>query len=1582
MANPTKAKDPSAAALLAIEDALNLTGPDQGMDAGKSDQPATPETEPTLQRRPGGLPIAPPVSAAPGLRAPTNTRASQQAAAPARPLSTPANDDRQSVGQILQALQMRTSRTPLVVAIAASVLWLIAIMAYALPQRADILAAPHLMGLLIAAALVPIAFFLAIAVMAQRTQELRISARSMAEVALRLAEPETVASDHAVSLSQTIRREVASMHDGIERALARAGELETVVRTEISNLERSYSENERRLRTLVDSITAEREAFVTNSDHVRLALVDMQQGLAKDVEDVSKRLIESVGNAGERVIGLLDDKGGDISRSLAASGEALVAQIDSYGSDILSRLSNTGSEITGKLALASEQVTEKLAANVGDLDQRLRITGEGLVVGLSLRGNEIAARIDETSSRLAETISERGDVLASRLSDTGNTIHEIVNVRGQALVDSIASNGEQIARLIEQQTESTQNVFEASGASLGAQLDDYRARLMESTQTTLDLLANQADTFTQTSAGQLEAFERTIGTHEANLQDAVSSRLGGLGETLQTQVEQLASETRAAQEDLTGRLETLRELSQTHTQSLTEHTGRLQHLLTNTSAETISSLTGVTDQIITQIDERLSSLTSHLSMQGDSLERTLSERTEAFASALNQGSSQVETTFNDRIADLLHALGSHGNQIDQAIGERVVSLETTLSEYSRALHDQTSGLDAQFSSTAGDAVTAIGMHTDRIIQVLGERLAAFEDIVSTHGAALADRVETQAMRFTDGVMSSLSSVEAAFTNHGDTFHERLAAKSMEVADLLEGRLLEFDARTSGKAEDIGSSLENLMTRIDSGLDSRAATLSKTLSDRAMEIARVLGDGGRDVATTLDARVETINRALDDGGRSVVEAIDGKVMEIARAMNDGGRDVAAALDSKVIDINRVIADRSTHLTTTLSEKALEINATLGGRATEIAATLDDRILQFEERVVGRLDLVSSELDERGKRVAELLGAKVDNIGSTLQERLLALNESLEKGGHILNDLLTGRAGELQQLFDEKTPRLVQLLTERGGAITSELASIGEAVTNALEQRGSAIVENMGRKQNELTAAINNSSSGLRDAIEAGAATSVASLTTTNARVRNELGDLLERLGHVNEILKSVVGGAATNLSSVENTLSSQVRIFQASLGAVTQQVASLEKTSTETLSGADTLATRLTTSNEMLNRVVEHITSTQREVEDALETRTSTIAELLDNVGNKADAFERILGSFTTVLNESLRRAENRAQEIGSFLSEHSKDVTGVIDARYEEIRAESEKERERTALALRSAYEQAISEMSQVFGSSVERFRTAAAEMRNVSSDVQRELETTRQELRLGATELPREAAEQTAAMRRVVAEQVRALAELTEIVTRSGRSLDIVEPAAPPRRIEPTRLPPVADFAPEPAPLRPAIQPRNVESYRQAPDAAREEIRRMTMRPVAAPLQGSAQPADRGPGWLSDLLARASEDEPAGQALNGAQSLDSLSVDIARMIEHDAAVDLWDRYNRGERNAFSRKLYTKRGQQTFDDVRRRYRSDDEFRKTVDQYVSEFERLVSEVSRDDRDGSKVRGYLTSDTGKVYTLLAHAAGRFD
>src|SRR5262249_35072959 len=145
----------------------------------------------------------------------------------------------------------------------------------------------------LAIALPPV-FFLLMGSLTWRIAEMRYVARSMTQVALRLAEPETTAADSVVSVGQAIRREVAAMGDGIDRALARASELEIMVHNEVSLLERSYSENELRIRSLVEDLSAQREAIVGNADRVRSSIVVAHEDLTLALGSVAGRISNEV----------------------------------------------------------------------------------------------------------------------------------------------------------------------------------------------------------------------------------------------------------------------------------------------------------------------------------------------------------------------------------------------------------------------------------------------------------------------------------------------------------------------------------------------------------------------------------------------------------------------------------------------------------------------------------------------------------------------------------------------------------------------------------------------------------------------------------------------------------------------------------------------------------------------------------------------------------------------------------------------------------------------------------------------------------------------------------------------------------------------------------------------------------------------------------------------------------------------------------------------------------------------------------------------------------------------------------------
>jgi hypothetical protein len=468
--------------------------------------------------------------------------------------------------------------------------------------------------------------------------------------------------------------------------------------------------------------------------------------------------------------------------------------------------------------------------------------------------------------------------------------------------------------------------------------------------------------------------------------------------------------------------------------------------------------------------------------------------------------------------------------------------------------------------------------------------------------------------------------------------------------------------------------------------------------------------------------------------------------------------------------------------------------------------------------------------------------------------------------------------------------------------------------------------------------------------------------------------------------------------------------------VDQHISSFHNVTTKVLADLGGLAGQFEKHGRSLAEAISLVDQSNRRTEETFAERRSSIQNVIGALDLRTEDIEQRLTRFSKLLDESLEGANERARDIARVIADSStqslqameterqrtsETLAGINNATSEALASINSTTSETMANihrsnveTLQSIYNKHGDETNELFAQTTQRFAETLQGMKQMATDMQREIEATRTELRRGILELPQETSESAAQMRRVIVDQIEALAELNRIVARHGRGIDVAEAA----RREPVMASAGARMeAPRTEP--PRMEPPRMEPPRQAPPPRAEMPAnaplppRRTEAPSLSP-GSSGNGGTRSGGWLSDLLHRASRpEEPAPveervprqpderPARHTIESLDSLSVDIARMIDHDAAAELWDRYKRGERNVFTRRLYTLQGQKTFDEIRRKYRGDREFKQTVDRYIGEFERLLEEVARDDRGQVVARTYLTSETGKVYTMLAHAAGRF-
>src|SRR5437588_3113718 len=449
MANtPKKIKDPTEAALSAIQDALQVRVDDPPKDhASAQSTPSTPPGE-TVAETPW-----------PGLRSSQAADAELFAAdrrpddAAARP--RPANDDRESIGQILRSLQRRAARTSYLLASIFAGVWILGGIGLGWLYLPELQAAfgptgltAPVLAVLALVYLAPVVFFYMLAHTAWRSQELRLIAQSMAEVAMRMAEPETVARESIVTVGQAIRREVAAMGDGVERALARAAELETLVANEVSALEHAYNDNEVRIRALLQDLGGQRDTLVSQAGQIRDAINSVHLDLGRDVSQISELVAEQVNEASQRITHALAEKSEHITRALEQAGETMIQRLGERSGDMLQRVESTSQRTEQAIAAVSERLTEtlnfkteamidRLDERGGDMLARLETTSQATAQAIATATDRVAETLDSKSDALLDRLDERGGDMLARLESTSQTTAQAIATASDRLTDTL-----------------------------------------------------------------------------------------------------------------------------------------------------------------------------------------------------------------------------------------------------------------------------------------------------------------------------------------------------------------------------------------------------------------------------------------------------------------------------------------------------------------------------------------------------------------------------------------------------------------------------------------------------------------------------------------------------------------------------------------------------------------------------------------------------------------------------------------------------------------------------------------------------------------------------------------------------------------------------------------------------------------------------------------------------------------------------------------------------------------------------------------------------------------------------------------
>ncbi len=586
-----------------------------------------------------------------------------------------ANDDAPSIGGLIFALEQKPSNAIYKHAAIASAVWAalgIFFAVWSLSSEAAlgswsaVLARPStfLTG---AAIVVPIAVIWFLAMLGWRAEELRLRSSTMTEVAIRLAEPDRMAEESIASLGQAVRRQVSFMNEAVGRALGRAGELEALVHNEVAALERSYEENERRVRGLINELANERHALTSTSTSFN----DTLRTLGREVPTLIERLSNQQSNLAHIIQGA--------GENLAALETTLAKSVGSLQSELGGRTN----ELQGVLENYTGALGQALGSRTQSMQQMLESYTGALATALGSRTTQMQAAFNQHMS-----------VLDSAIANRTSNLQTVFEEYARALDSTLANRASTLDSQLVERTRALDSAF------------TERLRLFDQTMQNSTRAMDQAvDDRAKALSGALEnharVFSDTISRQSLELDESLNQGITAVRRTS----ENITRQSLKAIETLAGQSDMLKSVSENLLSQISSVTNRFE-----AQGQTILKAANALESANFKIDHTLQSRHAELT---HTLDRMAGKADEFTRNVLDY-STTIEGTLSDAEARALAAAeqlrqGAHSTR-QLALGEIERLRADTEAESDRALAE----LKSRLSSVSDEVSTQLGSLTSRL----------------------------------------------------------------------------------------------------------------------------------------------------------------------------------------------------------------------------------------------------------------------------------------------------------------------------------------------------------------------------------------------------------------------------------------------------------------------------------------------------------------------------------------------------------------------------------------------------------------------------------------------------------------------------------------------------------------------------------------------------------------------------------------------------------------------------------------------------------------------------------------------------
>src|SRR5665213_2020167 len=983
-------------------------------------------------------------------RAPLIEGATSQASAanaPAQPplRSNPANENDPSTAMMMRRLRRSPSYDGIWISLIISLVWAIGwFFGYK-----DVLLNGQVLSLWgymqgVAWLVLPPVTIVAIAFNMWRSQQLRITSEVLMQQAMRLINPQDIATEGLTSIAQSVRQEVDMLVGGVEHALQRASALEEIVHKEVSAVERAFGSNEERIRSLVNGLETQRAALLQTSTQV-----------AADAQPMLQRL-EANTHGLTQVVNVALTTFGRIEEGLKSSTTDLSRTID----DVSARTAETTQAI-GQQSQQFERISTMLLSDFRGFSGDLQVQMQTLSTTASGLGNEsrqFNSDMKDMEQNIAQLMRQNTDVLASTHAAmqvgmqnlTSDYVEKLQGVRGEILNQFNDSSRHMITELDSANLRFHEN-FNTSSSQLFAQMDQTSTHLVaqlgasgsgvigaiqqsaEEYSKALAEVSARQETLTSTLQGSLNRTTSLLAQEMQSAGTNVNELLVNTSSTIAAHLKESSDiVSRQMQDSGFALAQNMEKSSGDLTDKLITISGEFVHKLGNAREGLLTSFLGASGELISKLEDTSITIFDRLHSTNDEMTGRIDRVSSELADHLQSTNADVTERLIRVSSDLTGRLQSTNSEVTERL-ERVSSeiterFDTTTSQINDRLNFTASEIEQQFNEAtdrldlaAKESTTRLDSHgkrfvesldgaSGRIFSDLGNARDAFAEGLGETTLQISGRFEQETGLLINRIDRSVGEFNAAAKASSDKLQEAsgIFAKHMSgTQGLLADQL-------ASAATDIDQRLENVSLQLTGRLETTGNKISERLDDVSSLVDKSMDKFNLEMEHMLTSRRDMLDGLVNDANRRATE-VDKTMTNYMTMIEES----LSAAEERARHLGRIVADQSGAGLANLEEQLRKLETNSGGQIAQAARALREQHERALSNMNEMLSSTASDFQQTAQDMritAQQVVKDIDVARGELKRAVIDLPEETRSNADAMRRVVADQIGALNALAD--------------------------------------------------------------------------------------------------------------------------------------------------------------------------------------------------------------------------------------------------------------------------------------------------------------------------------------------------------------------------------------------------------------------------------------------------------------------------------------------------------------------------------------------------------------------------------------